>query len=151
MNISQTTSVTFQSASHPSVAPSPACILAGGFQGCLLNKQLLATNKTSIFHQTYLPFGSAVSQRPLQWPHRRVGAPLRWEQSLGLAGQTGSSLRSTRPRLPAAAGTDGAQPGTAALRGGRGGGGEKGGEVENDRESKLDKRERRVEGKGSGW
>lgn len=61
------------------------------------------------------PFGSAVSQRPLQWPHHHVGAPPQWEQSQGWAGPTGNSLRSTRPQLPAAACIGGALPGTAAL------------------------------------
>lgn len=61
------------------------------------------------------PFGSAASQWPRQWPHHRVAAPLQWEPSRGWAGPTGSSPRNTRPRLPAAACTGGAPPGTAAL------------------------------------
>lgn len=48
-----------------------------------------------------------------------MGAPPRWEQSRGWGGLTGSSLRSTRPRLPAAACTGGVLPGTAALGGER--------------------------------
>lgn len=65
--------------------------------------------------KTYPPFGSAASQWPRQWPHHRVAALPQWEPSRGWAGPTGSSPRSTRPRLPAAACTGGAPPGTAAL------------------------------------
>ena len=48
-----------------------------------------------------------------------MGAPLQWEQSQDWAGRTSSSLRSIHPQLPAAAGTGGAPPGTAALGGER--------------------------------
>lgn len=44
-----------------------------------------------------------------------MAAPPQWEPSRGWAGPTGSSPRNTRPRLPAAACTGGAPPGTAAL------------------------------------
>lgn len=66
---------------------------------------------------SYPPFGSAASRWPRQWPRHRAAAPPQREQSRGWAGLRGSSPRSTRPRLPAAAGTGGAPPGTAALRG----------------------------------
>lgn len=75
-------------------------------------------NQNHYFHhleQTYPPFGSAASQWPRQWPHHRVAAPPQREPSRGWAGPTGSSPRNTRPRLPAAACTGGAPPGTAAL------------------------------------
>lgn len=122
------------------------------------NKMLLSTL------QTYPPFGSAVSQRPLQWPHRHVGAPPRWEQSRGSGGPTGSSPRSTRPRPPAAACTGGALPGTAAL-GGRGGGGGRRGEREvgkrrwkgrvrenlAERKELIGEGEWRCEGRGVEW
>lgn len=76
-----------------------------------------AANIIPFFHslQTYPPFGSAVSQKPLQWPHHHVGAPPQWEQSQGWAGPTSNSLRSIHPQLPAAACIGGALPGTAAL------------------------------------
>lgn len=44
-----------------------------------------------------------------------MGAPPRWEQIQGWGGLTGSSLRSTHPRLPAAVCKGGAPPETAAL------------------------------------
>lgn len=77
---------------------------------CQNKQKNLSANKIHSFTVSYPPFGSAVSQRPPLWPRHRVGAPPRWEQSQGWAGPTGSSLRSTRPQLPAAACTGGALP-----------------------------------------